>query len=149
LYIRAVYRNGTVFSEITPQSVSNSRRNTNDQPSKNNNSWSDINRSRIQSWSRLLQHSSMYLLMLYFACCLRYDRSLLTVPLDTCNTCAISLWLCPWLLSSWTLFLRQSNSTAFFFLFLFMFNLQAQMFNFTVLLLKWVQLLRLKDNASP
>jgi len=55
LYIRAVYGNGTVFSEITPQSVSNSHRNTNDQPSKSNNSWSDINRSRIHSWSRLLQ----------------------------------------------------------------------------------------------
>ena len=27
--------------------------------------------------------------MLDFACCLRYDRSLLTVPLDTCNICAI------------------------------------------------------------
>src|SRR5512133_1846490 len=45
--------------------------------------------------------SSMYLPMLDFACCLRYDRSLLIVPLDTCNICAISLWLCPWLLSSW------------------------------------------------
>jgi len=33
--------------------------------------------------------------------CLRHDRSLLTVPLDTCRICDISLWVCPWLLSWW------------------------------------------------
>jgi hypothetical protein len=33
----------------------------------------------------------MYLLILDFACCLRPDRSLFTVPLDTWSICAISL----------------------------------------------------------
>jgi hypothetical protein len=60
--------------------------------------------------------SSMYILILDFACCLRIDRSPFTVPLDTYNICAISLWLYPWLLSSLDFASAPVNYVSFLFL---------------------------------
>jgi hypothetical protein len=92
----------------------------------------------------------MYLLILDFACYLRYDRSLLMVPLDTCNICAISLWLFPWLLSSLTLFLPQSILLPSFSCFCLCSISRLKCSISPCLSCNGVQLLRLKGNArSP
>ena len=74
-------------------------------------------RKRCLSFFVLLLHSlrmllsSMYLLIVDVACCVRKYTSLQIMDKSTCNTFAISDWLSPLLSSSRTLALR--HSTAF------------------------------------